>query len=270
MIIGTSRAAQGLQPEVFQPILSEDIYNYAFTVSHSPFGEVYYNSIKRKHNKQTGGLFIVTIDPWSISSSCMPVNAQNEFREKGKFVDKTTVVDLNPNIFYLLNSFSGNYLDVLIGKKSHVFLHNDGWLEVKGIPMDSASMAQRRKKKLAAYRNNKLPNYNFSSTRLDYLIKTVTYLKQYGDVYLVRLPVHESMLSIENELMPRFDDKISKAIQLADGYLDMTPNNMNYIFTDGNHLHKSSGVHASKAIANWILRRKELKNVASKHTIRSK
>ena len=48
MILGTSRAAQDLQPKIFEKILKKEINNFAFTVAHSPFGEVYFESIKRK------------------------------------------------------------------------------------------------------------------------------------------------------------------------------------------------------------------------------
>ncbi|TXE17115.1 hypothetical protein ES692_10680 [Psychroserpens burtonensis] len=46
LILGTSRAAQGLQPKIFDTILKKQFSNYSFTVLHSPFGETYLNSIK--------------------------------------------------------------------------------------------------------------------------------------------------------------------------------------------------------------------------------
>lgn len=48
LILGTSRAAQGLQPKFFDSILKETILNYSFTVAHSPFGKTYLRSIKKK------------------------------------------------------------------------------------------------------------------------------------------------------------------------------------------------------------------------------
>lgn len=53
LILGTSRAAQGLQPKVFDSISSLDIYNYAFTIGHSPYGKTYLNSIKKKIRENT-------------------------------------------------------------------------------------------------------------------------------------------------------------------------------------------------------------------------
>lgn len=252
MILGTSRAAQGLQPKVFEQILKKDINNFAFTAEHSPFGEVYLESIKRKHNKKEDGLFIIAVDPWSISSWSSSPNDLSQFRENKLCLNKTKIVNLNPNIFYILDNLSERRLDILFQNKSNMFLHKDGWLEISNIKMDSASVADRVSSKIETYRNQHLPKANFSSTRLQYLIKTVCYLKEYGDVYLVRLPIHEKMMEIEKELMPDFDSKIKEAIDLSDGYLDMTPENSLFNYTDGNHLYKDSGKKVSKIIANWI------------------
>ena len=37
LIIGTSRAAQGLQPKILNGICQTEFYNYAFTLGRSPF-----------------------------------------------------------------------------------------------------------------------------------------------------------------------------------------------------------------------------------------
>jgi len=39
LILGTSRAAQGLQPAVINEIGKTQLFNYAFTLGQSPFGE---------------------------------------------------------------------------------------------------------------------------------------------------------------------------------------------------------------------------------------
>ena len=45
LIIGTSRAAQGIQPQLIDSILdltaTDKIYNFSFTAQNSPYGEVY-------------------------------------------------------------------------------------------------------------------------------------------------------------------------------------------------------------------------------------
>jgi hypothetical protein len=266
MILGTSRAAQGLQPKVFKQILKKDIHNFAFTVTQSPYGRVYYESIKLKHNKIKGGVFIVTVDPWSISSWCESPNDLEQFRENDLCLDNTKIVDSYPNYNYLLHNLSGKYSDIMINRISYplhrrypnldlhvayMYLHQDGWLEVSHIKMDSASVAERVAEKTQTHRNL-LPQYQFSSVRLHYLVKTINYLNEYGNVFLLRLPIHNSMMEIEEEFMPDFDMKIKAAIDISQGYLDMTPQNSLFSYTDGNHLHQQSGEKVSMIIANWI------------------
>ena len=253
MILGTSRAAQGLQPDIFEQILKKDINNFAFTIAHSPFGKVYFESVKRKHNKKADGLFIIAVDPWSISSWCSSPNDMNQFRENNLCLNKTRIVNMNPNVFYILDNLSGKYSDILFKTNPYMFLHKDGWLEISNIKMDSSSVANRVSSKIETYRYKHLPKTNFSSIRLQYLIKTINYLNDFGDVYLVRLPIHEEMMEIEEDLMCGFDLKIKEAIDLSDGYLDMTPQNNLFDYIDGDHLFKDSGKKVSRFIANWIL-----------------
>lgn len=265
MILGTSRAAQGLQPRNIEQILNKGFYNYAFTVAHSPFGKVYYESIKRKHSRKKGGLFIVAVDPWSISSWCESPNDLEQFRENKLFLNKIKNVDFNSKMFYLLDNLSGNYIDILSGSyldflfknKPSMFLHKDGWLEINNIKMDSISVANRVSNKIETYRYTNLPKTNYSSIRLDYLVKTIIYLKEYGNVYLVRLPIHKSLMEVEEELMPDFSFKIKEAINVSNGYLDMTPQNELFEYTDGNHLYKESGKKVSTYVGNWILEKEK-------------
>ncbi len=253
LIIGTSRAAQGLQPKYFKEILDVNIFNYAFTIAHSPFGNVYYESIKKKLNKNTkDGIFIITVDPWSISSWCDNPNDFNSFRENNLCLANTKIVDMYPNYEYLYKNLKGNYKSILFPPSKNMFLHSDGWLEIKNIPMDSISKEKRINLKIKTYKNTHLPKTHISEYRLNYLLQTILYLKQYGKVYLVRLPIHPEMLKLENEITNDFNSIIKSAINKSDGYLDLTPYNNKFQYTDGNHLYKNSGKKVSVIIANWI------------------
>ena len=88
--------------------------------------------------------------------------------------------------------------------------------------------------------------------RFNYLIKTIDFLQEHGKVYLVRLPVHPDLLVIENNFTPNFDHNIKKAINISHDYYDMSNQGITFHFTDGNHLHKSSGRIVSKLIAERI------------------
>lgn len=252
LIIGTSRAAQGFQPSVFKTILDQDIFNYAFTSKHSPFGSVYHESIKRKHNKIKGGVFIIAVDPWSVSTFDNDQNDLELLRENNLCLDNTKIVDIKPNYQYLFNNLKGHYKDIVKAPQNFMYLHNDGWLEIKDIPMDSLSVTERISKKVYNYKETKLPRANMSSYRLHFLNETINYLNKYGKVFLVRLPIHKDILKIENELIDDFDNYIQTAIRNSEGYLDLTNDNQSYRYTDGNHLYKSSGKEVSILVANWI------------------
>lgn len=252
LIIGTSRAAQGIVPKVINEALDIEIYNYSFNIALSPFGQAYFESIRKKHDKKPNGTFIIAVDPWSISSWSDDPEDQGQFRENSLSLANQNNVCLNPNFEYLYKNISFNYKNILYPKSNRLFLHNDGWLEVSNIKMDSTSVRTRTNRKITNYKFKTLPKSNFSKTRYSYLKKTIEYLKTYGKVFLVRLPVDNQMLGIEDLLLPDFQETIEEAIALSDGYLDLTPFSHRYIYTDGNHLYKNSSVQVSKEIGDWI------------------
>jgi hypothetical protein len=251
LILGTSRAAQGIQPGVLKSILNEPVFNYSFTIMHSPYGSVYLNSIARKLKPSSDALFILAVDPWCISTRAEDPNDPNLFEEKGKLLDKVRYVSMKPNLDYLLNAFPKPFYRIF-EKNSSMELKADGWLSVD-VPMDSLSVYKRLESKLAIYREQHLKRFSFSPTRLNYLLQTIELLSQNGEVYLVRLPVHPEMMEIEKELMPDFDRIIQPAVDKSSGYLDLTPYNDNFQYTDGNHLYKESGKEVTRMIGNWIL-----------------
>mgnify|MGYP000926467929 CR=1 FL=1 len=95
--------------------------------------------------------------------------------------------------------------------------------------------------------------YKFSQVRFEYLVKTIEYLNDYGDVYLVRLPISPRLMEIENSLMPDFNSKINEILIPTEGYLDLTTNNNLFDYTDGVHLYKESGKQVTDEISKWIL-----------------
>jgi hypothetical protein len=251
LILGTSRSAQGLQPSVFQKTLNKEFLNYSFTLFDSPYGHVYLNSIKKKLNTEVkNGVFIVSVDPWSISSNTKNPNDTINFYENESFMSNTTFVNMSPNFEYLIENLKGKYYKVLT-KDRKVFLHDDGWLELT-VPMDSASGISRFNERIKDYKTNKLLNFHFSSARLNYLKRTIEYLKLHGKVYIVRLPVHPEFFEVDSELIHEFNDVILPITQLADGYLDMSKENNLYQYIDGVHPYKESSKLMSIKIAEWI------------------
>jgi len=255
LILGSSRSAQGLRPEIINKILEKKFFNYSFTIAHSPYGPVYLESIKKKHNKRKGGIFILEVNPWTISSRIQDPEDYTRFRENNLCLANMYFVNINPNYEYLFKNMQGNYNRIFVPPYKNHFLHEDGWLEVN-VPMDSLSIEKRIEKKLKDYKENILPVSKISQYRIKYLNKAILYFKQYGKVYLVRVPVSSGILELENQLAPEFDQDIGQAISNADGYLDLTRTNDQFIYTDGNHLYKDSGKKVSTIIANWIKKEK--------------
>jgi hypothetical protein len=248
LIIGTSKAAQGIQPHILKETLHKDFYNYAFAIYASPYGEVYLNSIKQKLDKrEKDNIFILTIDAWSICTNNEDPDNPLKFRENKSFLNDITNVCQNPNFKYLISYFEGEYNTILL-KKSSTLLHDNGWLEVS---LDENGVKRRTKFTIKDYQEM-INYYHFSNTRFLYLLKTIDFLNQYGKVYLVRLPVHPDLMAIEETLMPKFNKTIQPAKDKASGYLDLTLLNKDLKYTDGVHLNKSSGEQVSDIIAKWI------------------
>lgn len=259
LIIGSSRAAQGLQPSFINKILKRnDIYNYAFTLIHTPFGEPYYRSVKSKLKTEVvDGIFILEVSPWILSELKDFSKLPNKKREYNTFIDKTRFVNIHPNPEYLIESFKDRYLKIITNKyrKSDYqtfFVHDDGWLEVK-IVSDLFSVEQRTSNKIKKYRKDMLSYKALTDYRFQYLSQMINLLKDKGEVVMVRIPIDNKMLAIENELSPNFNKTMKEFSEKNNvPYINATLKNKDYNYTDGNHLNIESGKRFSIYIANTI------------------
>ncbi len=250
LILGTSKTAQGLQPESLLKTSQIDFYNYAFAMYASPYGKVYLESIKKKLDTDSKNqTFILAVDPWSLSSTTENPNDSLKFREHQSYLAAISNPNQKINLQYLFNYFDESYYKILT-KNHTAFLHGNGWLEVT-LPKDSFSVARRKNFTISGYQK-KVNNYRFSDIRYGYLLKTIEYLKNYGNVHLVRLPVHPELMDLENLIISNFNLKMQKAIHLSMGYLDLSNENANFQYTDGVHLTKESGHEVSKRIGAWL------------------
>lgn len=259
LIIGSSRAAQSIVPSTIKEKIGVDFYNYGFTIAHTPYGRAYYKSIEKKLDKSTdNGIFLLCVNPWTLSAMTANPEDSLHFREVGSFIDKTNFVNLKPNVEYLVESYTTKYADILlnkgrVGDYQTFFVHDDGWLEVT-IESDMISSEARIKNKVNSYQK-KLRQYSgISQNRLGYLSKTITLLQQHGTVYLVRIPVNEDFYQLELELEDNFDSlmlDISKKHQID--YLNFIDERSNYQYTDGHHLDIPSAKRFSALLAQKIV-----------------
>lgn len=263
LIIGNSKAAQGLIPDVLDRILENNQYprffNFSFAVNMSSFGSVYKESIQAKLDPNTdNGLFIIAVDPWSLMGD------ENDPENEKLFPDwelPLAVVNVNsskPNISYLINWYPYPNYEILLRRwrPANEILHSNGWLEVR-LPMEESDKQGRLVEKLRQFTDLKEKN-KFSNLRFRYLSETVQFLKRHGRVFLVRIPSHPIILQLEEEMIPDFNYLMAKLhIYENVNYLDLSVNAKDYDYTDGIHLHQSSSYKISYVVGNWIKRELE-------------
>jgi hypothetical protein len=283
LIIGTSRANQGIMPSILDSSLKTHFTNYAFNIAVSPYGPVYNNSIYFKLNKTLKNqLFIVTVDPWSLSVKNENVNDNEElFRERNTFLENVKKVSKNPNIQYLnqredawgsiiIESLKSRFFKILIASQkkntfislvfpfnmlkpnAYSYLHKDGWLEVTLRDFSENFLEKRTKEKIVQYEKEWKNNYHYSKNREDYLSELIDTLKNFGTVIMVRMPVHRDMQAFEDNYCNDFDIRMhSLSIYHNITYLNMV-SGQKYQFTDGNHLTKFSALDFTKCLADSI------------------
>lgn len=256
LILGTSKASQGLRPSVINNILDrEDVYNYAFTLAHSPFGPAYLESINKKLDKATkNGIFIITVDPYSVSGENGNPNDLSSFKENEYAVGKIKNVNAFPNFEYLLSHYPLQYFYLITPNIKSVgkgLLHDDGWVETN-LSTDEKSVKTRTMKNVIQYKKQ-VDSREFSEVRFNYLIKTIELLSKHGQVYIVRLPIIKPLLNLENSVDPNFDNKIQEICKKYNlNYLNLTSGRDIYTYLDGNHLDENSSFIVSTEVAIWI------------------
>ena len=248
LVLGTSRAAQGIRPAVLAARLGGQfdapLLNYAFTLTHSPYGPAYLASIRRKLRPEVrNGLFIVAVDPWSLSLT----GPEGVFPEARSFIGQLHQVSQNPNLSYLTHyQTKPLYRLPLDFATATERLHPDGWLEVN-IGTGSAQVRARTARKLQDYRRL-AASQHLSAGRLQALRQIVTWLKPHGRVVLVRLPVGPSLLALEKTYQPGFDQLMRQmAAAQAVPYLDYSA--QPFATTDGNHLQRAASAAFSQQLA---------------------
>ena len=258
LVLGGSRAAQGLQPSQLNLVLNRwDIYNYAFQNPNSPYGDIYFESIKRKlNNNVKNGVFILEVNPWNMIWENTNKSLKN-LTETDNFIANTHYVTLNPNLEYLTESFNSRVVDILEnrltkGQNKTYLIEADGWLHLT-IEPDSIGNFSRRKQKINTYTEKLEKEQEFSEYRGESLSKLIQFLKAHGEVYLVRMPVRPEMLMLEDKLLPNFNniiENISKENQVI--YINKMSSNYKYSFVDGHHLDVRSGREFSIELAESI------------------
>jgi hypothetical protein len=248
LIVGTSRAAQGLIPHLMPAGRSPD-YNFSFTGLHSPYGPTYLEAIGKKMDPQARDAHhIVAIEPWGLCADKADPNDSSLFPESALFLGTLPRMDVNPNICYFLQGGVERLWDVIAHRiePDRMVVQADGWLQVDinrspvevQARLDDGMRENRSKARTLAY----------SAVREDYLHRTVQLLRSTGRVCLVRMPVSPPLRALEDSVVPDLGLRM-RAIgaELGAPYLDLSAAE-GYTFTDGSHLNQASARRLSAVL----------------------
>lgn len=261
MILGTSRAAQGIRPAVLMGEMEGPergpMFNFAFTVDHSPYGPAYLRAVRAKLDPAAiDGLFLVTVDPWSLCDDSSLEAEPGAMAEERMFLGEQWTFIGTPNYEYLLRQAPAGWGSFLGGPLHDVdtssTLHTDGWLEVR-VGIDRDEVAKRTSGKVRHYRDEKLPYHHPSKERMRSLEELVDLLRPHGRVVLVRIPVCDAIARIEEDLWPGFSKTVNDMAVLHDlDYWDLMSDSARYTYIDGNHLDTISSRIFSADLARRI------------------
>ncbi|MGH1434235.1 MAG: hypothetical protein ACRBG0_07220 [Lewinella sp.] len=258
LILGGSRAFKGILPSVIKEELHIDapIINFAFNGLLSPYGEPYYNAIKRKltPSDSHNGLYILSVAPGSI----MDFEGGNGRREEAFRFYQLWDMNALPNVEYVFrNPRPGSALLVRLLHNTY----NDSESAVHHqIYQDGAQSTFVKKGTIhRGKKEDRLLQHTMyrSSSRENSLKQLVNLLADRGNVFLIRIPVSQQMLAEENQIYEDFNWVMEK-IAADNKYVkyfnwnDITPE-QDYRFSDGHHhLEGESAQRFSFTLAQYI------------------
>lgn len=258
LVVGTSRAAQAIEPSLFG-----DVYNFAFTQSFSPFDSSYFDLIKRFHpiseskkdkiqRNSNNKLHLVCVDPWAFCS----FSGDAFESSNSSFVGKVTPPWISDISFsYLIKYKPTTWKEIYRNCMSPHYVNNDGRFVVE---MDSNEMEQHFKRNFKdklSY-NKKKEVYlkgRISPVRMRYFNQIVEYLQQDGKVVLVQLPVHKELSKLEDKFAPDFDSVINQfAHDNKIQFINLRTFHDSVKYTDGGHIWNGDVHKVSVWIKNKI------------------
>lgn len=258
MIIGQSTADCGICPKILNDDLGNldielPIYNYAFSLKHSPYGKCYFESIKRKLNSETqNGLYILEVSPFAFSEDKQFIHDTTFFKEEETFPYNVNNPNINPNFEFIIRNFKQiEWIDLLY-KKGKPITDKDGFIYTNHFRPLEKTDTTKLKRKLSEYLL-KVKKRSHSKSRFIYFLQTIEMLSQHGKVIIVRMPKSSFLIEIENSFHDNFDikmDSISK--EYGSVYLNFGNNLDLFRTTDGNHLYKEDAMSFTKQLADSI------------------
>lgn len=195
LVIGTSRSNFAIDPSAFSE--KYDLFNFAFTAATSPYGKVYYEAIKNKITKENGAIFLIDIDPYGLSlHKTKPI-----FTEDKNSLSRQFTINSNPNYEYIFKNLTPLYNRIFPETKSNKIKHSNGFTQL-GDNLSKERRIEVRNMKINEYTQSSLAD-SISLERIYYFEKTIEYLKQYGNVYLISVPISPEIFVIQEKYWPQ-------------------------------------------------------------------
>ncbi len=242
IIFGSSRAAQGLNPEA---LFNENGINFSFTHSISPYGKAYFDAIK-KITKTEKGIVFLEVCPMIFMEDKKVMAKNLNYREENLILGNMFMYGLDPNLEYFLKNYEKPLYQIGNNKNNNISLNNKGWLTVKDT---SAVSYINNLKHNEFYFNETFKRMSFCIYRYNWFCKTIEWLKKNNKtVFIIRLPISKELLKIENSVFGDFDVLIENSAKYFNiKYLNFT-SDKNLRTHDGNHLNYRSATEISKKI----------------------
>lgn len=261
LILGLSTASEGIVPSMIEKELKPfnfewPLDNFALDGTQSQFGSVYLNAIKKKLKQTTSKkqLFILSVAPGSFAAQKQTSDENINNMDKKTILGKISDFTSNPNYNYIINTYGQSLYNALHSHDqwNHKTTHANGWNEVQIItPEDTIPESDMKhwKSLTLQYLNKTVENQIVSNYRKNSFLKLLAFLKSKGEVFLVRLPADQEVLTIENTFWPKFDvemDSISKVYHVQ--YFNYTHKHDQLKTYDGLHLESESAKQLTKLL----------------------
>lgn len=248
LIVGSSRGAQGLRPEILSRGLGFEFFNFCFTAMHSPYGSTYLEAIYEVLDSTKAGILIAEVSPTALSTQ---QGEDADVEDKRSFLSRLHRYRGPINLEYLVAQNQPvltalkNMVASLLPSRPYTVLHRDGWLQVRNVSFS----AQKLEKKISHYKTTFMSRH-YSRKRFDALERLIRYARsRQKKVYLVRLPVSRSVLQLEQARFPQFSRRMQRiSIRLGAVWVDLSDLSQDEITTDGSHL-----LAAATPVINYAL-----------------
>ncbi|GAB1452067.1 hypothetical protein MASR2M47_21230 [Draconibacterium sp.] len=265
LIIGISRSNDGISPSVIEQNFGNNeidypVLNFAFAHQTSDYGPVYLHAIQKKLRPETkNGLFILEVNPGSLSIPQSQPDSISTIQADQSFLSKINHFNQHPNFEYIRKMYNES-LYKGFQKSRRIdkirYSHADGWQEVlmkyEDYEVSNEEVLEWKGMKLEEAIKMK-DQFKASKARMLYLEKTINYLKDFGEVYLVRVPISRELAEIEQSFWPEFNNLIDEiACKSKVGYFDYSMKGELYSTYDGSHLFGAGAKAFTQQLCNDI------------------